>query len=148
MPPPSRSQGHLGVFFLSWTGIKVVCLVAAMNSKTNPGGPAGYFLGEITSGENGVATLWWSHDAKDHVRTMDGPIRDEIEKHARRHGIPFDKAARRSRRGRVRQDETPKGAIADSIAQIALPPPGLEKTNPTYPPQPIIQTKFWSRLEK
>ena len=75
-------------------------------------------------------------------------IREEIEEYARRHGIPFDKAARRSRRGRVRLDETPKGAIADAIAQIALPSPGLEKTNPTYPPQPIIQTKFRSRLER
>ena len=123
-------------------------LVAVMNSKTNLGGPAAYLIGEITSGENGVATLWWSRAGKDHLRTMDGPIREEIEEYARRHGIPFDKAARRSRRGRVRLDETPKGAIADAIAQIALPSPGLEKTNPTYPPQPIIQTKFRSRLER
>ena len=63
-----------------------------MNSKTNLGGPAAYLIGEITSGENGVATLWWSRAGKDHVRTIDGPIREEIEEYARRHGIPFDKA--------------------------------------------------------
>lgn len=65
-----------------------------MNSKENPDVPAGYLLEEITSGENGVVTVWRSPDGKDHRWTFDGPIREDIEEYARRHGIAFDKAAR------------------------------------------------------
>ena len=65
-----------------------------MSSKENPGVPAGYLLDEITSGENGVVTLWRSPDGKDHVWTFDGPISEEIERYARRYGITFETAAR------------------------------------------------------
>ena len=78
-----------------YTKWKDACfLIAAMSSKENPDVPAGYFLKEITSGENGVVTLWRSPDGKHHVWTFDGPIREDIEKYARRHGIVFDMAAR------------------------------------------------------
>jgi hypothetical protein len=69
-------------------------LLVTMSSKENPGVPAGYLLEEITSGENGVVTLWRSPDGEDHVWTFDGSIRKEIEKFAQRHGVTFDMAAR------------------------------------------------------
>ena len=69
-------------------------LIAAMCSKENPDVPAGYLLKEITSGENGVVSLWRSPDGKDHVWTFDGPISEEIERYARRYGITFETAAR------------------------------------------------------
>jgi hypothetical protein len=65
-----------------------------MSNKEDPGVPARYFLEEITSGENGVVTLWRSPDGKDHVWTFDGPIRKEIDRYAQRHGITFATAAR------------------------------------------------------
>ncbi len=65
-----------------------------MSSKENPGVPAGHLLEEITSGKNGVVTLWRSLNGRDHVWTFDGPICEEIDKYARLHGIAFEKAAR------------------------------------------------------
>lgn len=65
-----------------------------MSSKGNPDVPAGYLLEEITAGENGVVTLWRSPDGKDHVWTFDGPIREKLERIARRHGLTCDAVAR------------------------------------------------------
>jgi hypothetical protein len=49
---------------------------------------------EITAGENGVVTLWRSPDGKDRHFTFEGPIREALERFARRHGVSFDMAAR------------------------------------------------------
>jgi hypothetical protein len=65
-----------------------------VNSKEHPDVPAGYLVAEITAGRNGVVTLWRSPDGKDHTWTFDGPIRHELERFARRHGLSFDTAAR------------------------------------------------------
>jgi hypothetical protein len=65
-----------------------------MNSKENPGVPAGYLVAEITAGRNGVVTLWRGPDGKEHVWTFDGPICEELARSARRHGLTFDTAAR------------------------------------------------------
>jgi hypothetical protein len=60
----------------------------------DPGVPTGYLLEEITAGRNGIVTLWRSPDGKRCTWTFDGPIRKALERFARRHGIPFDTAAR------------------------------------------------------
>ncbi|HZL43018.1 MAG TPA: hypothetical protein VFD66_07030 [Verrucomicrobiae bacterium] len=65
-----------------------------MNSKETPGIPAGYLVAEITACQNGVVTLWRSPDGKNHAWTFDGPIRNALERFARRHGVTFDTAAR------------------------------------------------------
>ena len=65
-----------------------------MNSKEDSGLPAGYLIAEITACRNGVVTLWRGLDGKDHVWTFDGPIREELARFARRHGITFETAAR------------------------------------------------------
>ena len=69
-------------------------MVAGMDSKENPGVPAGYLLAEITACRNGVVTLWRSPDGKGQAWNFDGPIRQEIARFARRHGLTFETAAR------------------------------------------------------
>jgi len=70
-----------------------------VNSEENPDVPPGISWPEITACRNGVVTLWRSPDGKNHAWTFDGPIRNALERFARRHGVTFDTRPRAGRDG-------------------------------------------------